>query len=276
MRIRRFVSLSLLFSILGMLTSSIVLYIVPQGRVAYWSNWSLWGLSKTQWGNLHTNMGLIMVIAAIFHVYYNWGPIMVYLKTKTREFRLFTPEFNAALVLFILVTVGTLGTWPPLSWIQSGGEKIKDHGARTLGEPPYGHAEESSMRVFLRNVGLAGEVAQANLQAAGIEITDPEMTIKDLAAQAGMSPRDLFELMKGPAGDGSGPTRSFPSHMPMGSGRKTLADFCAEYGHDVEAAVVVLEEAGWNVESGTTLRDIAAANDKEPLDLVDVLRAKLK
>ena len=68
MSLRRIVSLTLFLSVAVMLTSSVILYIVPHGRVAYWADWTLWGLSKTQWGDMHTNSGLLMLIAAFVPV----------------------------------------------------------------------------------------------------------------------------------------------------------------------------------------------------------------
>jgi len=140
--LRRIVSLTLFLAIAMMLTSSIILYIVPHGRVAYWASWTLWGLSKTQWGNLHTNAGLLMLIAASFHVYYNWRPVTSYMKNKARDFKLFTPNFNMALAVTAVVATLTLLEIPPMVWVQDLGESIKDGGTEKFGEPPYGHAEE--------------------------------------------------------------------------------------------------------------------------------------
>jgi hypothetical protein len=68
MSLRRIVSLSMMLSIVGMLVSSIILYIVPQGRIAYWSGWTLLGLSKSQWGAIHTNLGFLMLVSGSFHI----------------------------------------------------------------------------------------------------------------------------------------------------------------------------------------------------------------
>lgn len=272
MSFRRVVSLSLLLAIAMMLTTSIVLYIVPQGRVAYWSNWQLWGLSKTQWGNLHTNSGLLMLIAAFFHVYFNWRPITSYMKNKTREFKLFTPNFNAALGVTAVVAALTLWEVPPMSWIQTGGESIKDAAALKLGEPPYGHAEESGFRVFVRNTGLDKDEALANLAAIGVRVDDPDVLIADLAQAANLSPHALFEVMQGPENERSDAPQAIPTSMPMGSGRLTLAGFCEKYNRDLAGAVRILEAKGLVIEPQDTLRDIAAANEMEPLDLLDVLR----
>ncbi len=272
MSLRRIVSLTLFLAIAMMLTSSIILYIVPHGRVAYWASWTLWGLSKTQWGNLHTNAGLLMLIAASFHLYFNWHPVTGYMKNKARDFKLFTPNFNMALAVTAVVATLTLLEVPPMAWIQDLGESIKDGGTEKFGEPPYGHAEESNLRTFIRNVGLDPEVAKTNLAAAGIQADDPDVIIADLAHDNSMSPQALFEIMKG--SDDQRPTgpMAIPTTMPMGTGKLTLEAFCQSYNRDVAEAVTILEAAGVKVDPGHALKDIAVANEMEVLDLLDILR----
>ncbi len=272
MSLRRIISLTLFLAIAMMLTSSIILYIVPHGRVAYWASWKLWGLSKTQWGNLHTNAGLLMLIAASFHVYYNWRPVTSYMKNKARDFKLFTPNFNMALAVTAVFATLTLLEVPPMVWIQDLGESIKDDGTETYGEPPYGHAEESSLRIFLRNVGLDPEEAKAHMAAAGIEANDPDVLIADLAHDNNLSPQALFELMKGPQDERPTGPKAIPTTMPAGSGRLTLEAFCQSYNRDLAQAVTILKTAGVKFDPGHTLKDIAAANGMEALDLLDLLR----
>ena len=97
MNIRRLTSLTALLSFLLLLITIIVLYIVPQGRVAYWADWRLWGLTKEQWGDIHINIGLLFLLSIFLHIYYNWKPLLTYLKNKARELKVLTAEFNAAL-----------------------------------------------------------------------------------------------------------------------------------------------------------------------------------
>ena len=272
MKMRRIVSLTLFLSFFLELVTSVVLYIVPQGRVAYWADWTLWGLSKTQWANLHINLGLLLIIAWGFHVYYNWKLITTYLKNKAREFKMFTPNFNVALTATLLFGLGTWLELPPFVWVIDLGTHFSDSAAVTLGEPPYGHAEESSLRVFMRNVGLDPAVARTNLTAAGIEVDDPERSILDLAHQNGLSPQELYETMLGPEDERPADPIPIPESMPMGSGRKTLMEFCTEYNRDLGHAVTILESAGLTIDPQLSLKDIAAANGIEPLDLLDLLR----
>jgi len=272
MSLRRIVSLSLMLSIVTMLTSSIILYIVPQGRVAFWSDWTLWGLGKHQWGALHTNLGLFMMIAALLHLYYNWRPVTSYMKNKARAFRMFTPNFNVALaVVGVFVGLTLLGQ-PPMAWIQDLRETLEAGAVRKLGEPPYGHAELSGLRVFLRNVDLDPARARANLAAAGITVEDPEVVLADLARANGLSPQALYQIMLGPVDRRPTAALPIPATMPKGSGRLTLEAFCGNYNRDPAAAVAILEEAGLTVDPTLPLKDIAAANGREPLDLLDILR----
>ena len=254
MQIRRVVSLSLGFCLVAQLVTSIVLYILPQGRVAYWANWHLWGLTKDQWGNLHVNLGFLMVVAGLLHVWYNWRSIMVYLKNKARQLKVATPEFNVALALVVVVAVGTWAEAPPLVWIQHLSDRIKADAAVTYGEPPYGHAEESSLRVFLRNVDLDPVRAKANLAAAGIEHVDGDAAIVDIAGANGLTPQELYVKMLGTGQEQTAGPRPLPSKMPRGTGRKTLAAFCGEYGCDVEQAVAVLQAAGVDGVAGPDLQ----------------------
>ena len=272
MSLRRIVSLSLMMSIVTMLTTSIILYIVPQGRVAYWAEWKLWGVSKSQWGSLHTNLGLFMMIAALFHLYYNWRPVTAYMKNKARQFRLFTPNFNVALSVVAVFVTLTLLEVPPLAWVQDLREHLEEGSAAQLGEPPYGHAEESGLRIFLRNVRLDPELAKANLAEAGITVSDPDVVILDLARANGLSPQALYEIMLGPEDQRPSGALAIPTSMPSGSGRLTLAKFCEQYNRDLAEAVGILEKAGLTIDPALSLKDIAADNHVEPLDLLDTLR----
>ena len=52
---KKITSLSLGISFLIMSYTGIMLFIVPHGRVAYWSNWHLWGLRDNTFRTLSDN-----------------------------------------------------------------------------------------------------------------------------------------------------------------------------------------------------------------------------
>jgi len=108
MKIRRVVSLTSALSFVVTVVTSVVLYIVPQGRIAYWANWRLWGLTKEQWGGIHINVGILFIIGLGFHIYYNWKPMMTYLKNNARNLKIFTKEFNLALVITLVFIINQI------------------------------------------------------------------------------------------------------------------------------------------------------------------------
>jgi hypothetical protein len=50
MKIRKITSLTALASFLLLILNSVVLYIVPHGRIAYWSDWLYVGADKDRMG----------------------------------------------------------------------------------------------------------------------------------------------------------------------------------------------------------------------------------
>ena len=80
-----FVSFYVVFSFLALAVSGIVLYVAPPGRIANWSIWTLGALSKAQWQAVHTIVALLFIVAAGFHLYFNWKVLMAYLRSKLAE-----------------------------------------------------------------------------------------------------------------------------------------------------------------------------------------------
>ena len=169
MNMRKTTSLTMLISFILVLVTSIILYIVPHGRVAYWSDWHMLGMTKTQWANIHINLGVLFLLAGFLHLFYNWKPITAYMKNRTNELKIFTLDFNIALVVSLIITAGTLANIPPMSTVINFSESIKDAASITYGEPPYGHAELSSLKMFAKKTDLDLTTAVQLLTAAGIQ-----------------------------------------------------------------------------------------------------------
>lgn len=196
MNTRRVVSLTSLLSFIVTILTSVVLYVVPHGRVAYWSNWTLVGLSKDQWAALHINVGFLFLGVLVFHLFINWRVITTYLKSRSREFKLFTKEFNTAFLLTALFCVGTYAELPPFSTIIEFSNHIKTVSAQTYGEPPYGHAEKSSLKKFCFMTKLDLSRAIENLHHAGFKIQGVQQKIKSIADENKVSPQQIAKIMK--------------------------------------------------------------------------------
>lgn len=271
MKLRRVVSLTALLSFLLVILTSVILFIVPQGRVAYWADWRLWGLSKIQWTEVHINLGLLFLLALLLHAYYNWRQITAYMKDKAKNLKIFTPDFNMALALTVVFLAGTLAMLLPFSSVIDLNEWFKDEAAAEYGEPPYGHAELSSLKTFSRQVGLDLDKAMHLLGEAGIEFQGQDQSLVDIANANRVAPQGLYEIMK-PAEKPRDASAGLPEDPPAGTGNRTLADLVQEYGLFYPNIERALREKGVQLGAEMTIKQIGELNGKNPMDVYAMIR----
>lgn len=278
MKLRKITSLTAGLAFLVMTLTSIILYIVPQGRIAYWADWRLWGLTKTQWGDIHINTGFLFLIALILHIYYNWKPIVNYLKNQAKKLKIFTPDFNVAAVIIIVCILGTYFSLPPFSTVLDIGAQIKDDAAQKYGEPPYGHAELSTLKSFTSKLKLDLEQSMDLLARAGIKVENPEQTLSEIGRINRISPNTVFmtiesaRIIEGGAPASAAAESSLPDMPPTGTGNLTLESFCSTHGLDLEQVVSRLKGQGLSVTKEMTLKKIAQENNISPIDIYDKLK----
>lgn len=279
MNIRKITSLTAALAFILMVLTSVILYIVPQGRVAYWADWRLWGLTKTDWGNIHINLGLLFLLSLFLHIYYNWKPLMAYLKNKARQMKVFTPEFNAALVITLVFAVGTYFLVPPFSWVMVLNDHFKDAGAEKYGEPPYGHAELSSLKTFTQKMKLDLAGSMQLLEKAGYEAENESVTLAEIGKKYGVAPQAVYMAMKAaaiePSGAGAGAV-ALPVSAPPGTGNVSLADLCARYSLNLKEIERALKKKGLIVSAELTLKQIAAQNQTSPTDVYADIRESVR
>jgi len=270
MNIRKITSLTALISFVLLVVTSVILYIVPQGRIAYWSDWHLWGFTKTEWGNLHINLGVLFLLAIFLHIYYNWKPIINYMKNRARKLTVFTRNFNAALFITVVVALGTYFMVPPFSTVLNFSENIKDAGARKFGEPPFGHAELSPLNSLVQKTGLKLDISLKKLKEAGIKINTPDQIFLDIAKKNQTTPKRLFEIMQ------SGKIKSgaavLPKIPPPGTGNITFLQLCNDYKLDPAAISKNLELKGIKIVKGNKIKALADSNQITSIQLYDLIK----
>jgi len=270
---RKITSLTALLSFLVTLTTSVVLYIVPHGRVAYWADWTFLGLSKDQWDATHITVGTLFIVALLLHIWLNWKPLVAYMKNKAREMVVMTGPMVASVVITLFVFFGTLVGLPPMQQILDFGASIKDDATKTYGNPPFGHAELSPLDKFCGYLGLDVEKAVAALKEAGYTLEKGAATeLKAIARSKGVSPQRVFEDIR--AGLGGDPFDRLPADPPQGLGRMSLTDVCAGFGLSVDDAIARLGAKSIKATPEMSLKDIAEGNDLKPRDVYEALRGK--
>ena len=273
MKTRKLISLTTLLSFLLIVLTGVVLYIVPPGRVAYWSDWHWLGLSKTEWGNLHVTSSLLFCIVGIWHIYFNWKPIVQYLKGRRPKASLPSAEFLLSFALTAVLCVGTYLEWPPFSWVLALEEHIKDAGSEKYGEPPYGHAELSSLKTLTQRMRLDLPAALKTLEANDIAIDGADDTIQQIADRNKMLPNRIFEIiLAGQRKSTADGATSVPLAPPSGVGRLTLRRIADKY--NIEGSVIrsALEAEGISVDADATIRSIAEASGRRPMEVYELIR----
>jgi hypothetical protein len=262
--------MTMLLSFAALLLTSIILYIVPHGRVAYWSDWRLWGLSKNQWSDLHINLGFLFIIAGLVHIYYNWKPLLAYMKDKAKRLQICTASFNIALIVVLFVTVGTLLNIPPMSTIINFAETLKERASEKYGEPPYGHAELSSLRLFARRTDMDLNRALVLLRQASVNVQGPDQTILQIAQANHTTPKAIFEIMK--KAIRSQQKVGLPDTPPPGLGRLTLTEICRKYKINPEMLIQELASKKFRATPEMTMKEAAAANNLDPHAFYEILQ----
>ncbi|EGB14879.1 hypothetical protein DND132_1673 [Pseudodesulfovibrio mercurii] len=270
---RKITSLTALLSFLVTLITSVILYIVPEGRVAYWADWHLLGMTKTQWGDVHTTVGTLFLIALILHIWLNWKPIMNYMKNRARELVVMTTPMIVSFVLVFLVFAGTLVGLPPMSTLLDYGAQIKEDATETYGNPPYGHAETSPLKKFCGFLGLDVDKALAALHEAGFDPSiNGETLVKDIARSRNMSPQHVYDIIR--AKQGGDPFALMPVQPPEGTGKLTVAVVCKTYGLELEEVLARLKGAGIDATPESSFKTLASEHDMSPKDIYAIVRGQ--
>lgn len=273
MNMRKITSLTALLSFVVLVINSVILYIMPEGRVAYWSDWHMWGLSKSEWGDQHIIVGVLFLAAVLLHIYYNWKPILSYLRNKARQLKFFNSEFHTALVITVVCIVGAYFSVPPFNWVVNWSQSIKNAAGIKYGEPPYGHAELSTIKILARRNGFDLEKSLENLRQAGIRVENENQTLLAVSQANRKTPQKVYLVMnpveETQSADGK---RPMPTSPIAGTGKRTVDEICRLYGLDVKKIMTGFAANRIKATSDMNLRAIGEQNGLAPDDVYDLMR----
>ena len=271
---RAFIAFLVTWSFLVLTITGLVLYIVPQGRIAFWTQWSLFGLGKEGWGGVHILFGGVFIVTGVVHLYFNWKPFRNYLAQRVKDHLELKQELLTSLVATSLLIVGAIAAVPPISWVFDLNEQIKDSWAHAPGsDPPFGHAEEVALPALARRANFELSAALDTWRAANIRVDDERSTLLRVAEENGTTPAALYALIPKHRVAENLPTVSFDPLeieqrlMGTGIGSKTLADFANE--QNIEPTVVIsrLRALGIQVAPEDKLKSIAEGTGTRPIEI---------
>lgn len=278
---RRFISLAALTSFFFVALTGIILFFVPQGRVAYWADWRIFGITKEEWTAIHINITILFLILSGFHIYYNWNAILLYLKNAAKKAVVFNREFSFAFLLTLAVVFGTYFQIPPLKTIIDFNDSVKTRHEEKYGSPPYGHAELSTLSSFTKRMGLDLEKSIKILKDKGLAGVEEGARLQEMAKQNKIAPDRIFEYIKDASVAASKNKSSrdetilAPASDPAmytGLGRISLALVSEKYAIDLEKGLHNLQEKGIHATPEMTLKEIAEKSNIAPFEIFDIFR----
>ena len=194
--LRGFISLLTALSFLVMTVSGIILFIVPQGKIAAWLDWRMLGLTKTQWGDMHITTSLLFAVAGLWHTWLNWRALFSYFQDKISKTVTLKRELIIASGLTLFFTLGAVYKTPPLNYILDFNDDIKNYWIKTPeDEPPIAHAELLPLATFLHKEDIDLDQALASLKKQGIIVINPEQKLGEIARRNQTSPAAIFKLL---------------------------------------------------------------------------------
>ncbi len=271
-------SLILTCAFLVMAISGVIAYIMPHGRIAYWTDWHFWGLTKDQWANMHIIASLLFLTAGGFHIYFNWTPLKNYFIAKLKGSLRFGRELALAAVLTLAICLSGVLPYAPFSYVFDFNAFVKASWVTGPDqEPPFGHAEELALAVFCKKTRVPLQQAMDALRQKGIKIESENQSFGDIAKANNTTPAELFVLIKHLERQPKVEARTFtPQEVEeafagSGIGRKTLPEVAGMSGQGVEAIEARLAKLGWKVDRNDPLKKAADSLNVSPLELLKAM-----
>lgn len=250
--------------------SGIILYIAPPGRIAHWTNWTIWGLDKEQWVAIHTIFGYLLLIIVAIHLYFNWKMFWNFIWSKIRKALHLRWEMLTAILVNLLVFLFTFWNIPPFSTIMNLGENLKESWEESKVDVPIAHAELMSLEEFSSTINIPTDQALSALKSKGYAVKNAHQTLGAIAKENKTSPDKLYEAIKS---GGLKPT--VPNTIKgSGLGRKTLETICSEKGISLEKALSRLKKKGIDAKPGDKLKAIANKYSKTPQDIFTIIKGE--
>ncbi|MFC1563125.1 DUF4405 domain-containing protein [candidate division KSB1 bacterium] len=270
---RGFVSFVTTWTFLILAFSGIILYFTPKGRVANWMEWTLLGLTKEGWAGMHMIIALLFLISIILHIYFNWGVLMNYIRSKIRKSINLKKELVISLVVTGAFFSGALFELSPFWNLIDINEDIKNYWELKVLAPPVPHAEDLSLHELAKQRGETVELIIGKLKEYNIDIPDSNTTLADIAKENQSKPYILYTYLDFKKGQreqetGTGGAGGF------GYGRMTIEDICKNNGIEITECLNLLKKNNITADIKDNVRRVALEHDLKPVELVDLLLGK--
>jgi hypothetical protein len=268
MNLKKITSLTMMFVVIIMTYTGIMLFISPPGRIANWTNWKLFGLSKESYVQIHSMFMVLFILMTLIHVYYNWKPLTSYMKNTAREMIVFTKEMLVAIILVAVFLLGTISFIPPFSSFLDFGVGVKNSWEKEYGTAPYAHAELSSLKMFVKKMGYDLEKTQGILKTNNVKF-EVTQSLSQIGDNNSLSPQFIYNLLRKNFEKAGEETIQL-----TGMGRKTISEVAKTLRLSDAELISKLKALGIDAKEDEKFREVAEKYDMSPMDVIENLGYK--
>lgn len=250
---RKWIDLLLFYSTLVLIFSGIVLYVMPHGRIAYFTGWKFLGIDKDGWDDVHVIFGFFMSVVVLFHIIVNWRVMKKYLFQKESLF---------SLIIVIFLIAGSVFKIQPVKSVIDFEEFVKNSWEVNKRSVPIAHGELLSLKDFCSKLNINLNDAVKKLKRKGFKF-DVNDSLKKIAQKNGVTPVEIYDIIK---------SSSVYGESGKGYGNMTFKKFCEKEKVDFNECIAKLKEKGIKFSKTETLRDIALSNGKSVLEIIKIIK----
>lgn len=267
------------FLIMGF--TGLMLYATPEGRLAYWVDWSMLGLTKEEWGAIHVTSSLLFLIAGFIHLWFNWGQFVAYLRKRLQTRVKLRPEAPAAGLVLAILVAGTLYGIPPFTYVLDLSSYIKASWVVDSSmEPPFGHAEEVTLETLALRTATKADAIVAAIRDGGYVVEGTSQTMRSVADANSVSPADVWLAIvkKLPEVVPSTPAETVWTPEAVderfegaGYGGKTVEQAATDLGLPLDEMLTRLSAAGIDTVRDARLKTVATDYKTTPTELLKLV-----
>jgi hypothetical protein len=196
-KFRVFVSFGVFLSFLAAAGSGIILFLRPEGGLASWTGWNVFGINKKGWEGIHIISILMFVVFAAAHLRFNWKVLVAYIRRKSAAGKRLRKERIAALAVVLLVLAGAVLRAKPIWTIMGLRSEIKKGTYIVKIPPPAPNAEEMTIAELCALNNIPELDAVVRLDKAGLQTVDLKTKLADAAKAGKTTPEKIYTIIIG-------------------------------------------------------------------------------
>ncbi|MCP4725159.1 MAG: DUF4405 domain-containing protein [bacterium] len=192
---RGFTAFITFLSFIVMTVSGLILFLVPKGSVASWTDWRIFGITKTGWEGVHDIFMIVFLISICMHIFFNWRPLLNYIKGRNSTTVRLKKELIIAVCLITLIAVGSVQQVQPFWSVMKLNDLIKDYWKNTSTSPPVSDAEKLTLSELSVLTQIPLSVYNSIIKEKRLILPEGKPTFEEIAQANEKSPEELYKII---------------------------------------------------------------------------------